>query len=337
MKKTIAVFVALCITLLTGIIYSQNKDGNKEALKEYFDISTPATNDKNSKDNDFNAILIITKRYSHEIETSESETTSDKSCVTESKRRHDLKDVVESTVKIYLKSAFVVTNFIANETIVSYTPTDAEVVSFPLSYAETKYSYRNRSGSECDTTSGSESTMTGSRVMTKKPSIFGLLGPDFEVVFDSNKKAIRMMPRAVAVDYGFKQTETLRSRHWPMEENDTARSQTSTWEVNKCIFEMNPVEEKGAEPDDETSFMDLREYMKGKISDEQLKNVPEMPIYLHKSLDNTRTYKDLEATTGNGLTDFGGEGRKKTEKQIKGGTETEELTYKWNMTLIKTK
>jgi hypothetical protein len=229
----------------------------------------------------------------------------------------------------------IMTNYIANEKVVSYAPVSAEITRFTLNYDETTYSFRNTSGGACDSSRGNESTLTNRRVVINKPEIFGMVGPDFAVVFDSTNKAVRMLPRALAINYGYRQTESLNSRQWP--KNDPTRSYTKSWNMELCMLEIDPVEEEGVDPDHETNSIGLREYMKGRISNEALKNVPDIPIYVQKSLNSTRTYIDLIVKTGDGLTNFGGEGHKVTDKQVKGGTEKEELTYKWDMKLTEKK
>jgi len=310
---------------MAGVLYGQQKG-------ERLQMPIPGEGASGEDIEPTNAVLTITKTYHHEINTSESETKPDTGCTTKIIKRIDLEDVVEATVKINLKSSMVLTAIYANETVISYTPVSAEITKFTLRYNETKYDYRNTSGSDCDTIRGFESTLTNRRATTDEPVIFGVLGPDFEIAYDTRtNKALRMIPRALGINYGYNETESLNYRKWP--KDDPKRSYTKDWDMRSCLFNIKPVEEEGADPDDETNSISLKEFMKGKIDNKALNNVPDMPIFLHESALSSRTSKDMEVKTGDGKTNFGGEGRKVTEKQVKGGTEKEELTYKWDMTL----
>jgi hypothetical protein len=101
------------------------------------------------------------------------------------------------------------------------------------------------------------------------------------------------------------------------------------------LFLLDAVEEQDSSTSDEIDAMGLREFLKGKVDKDLLNNVPDIPIYIGRPREAERGYNDLNVTTGDGLTNFGGRGRKFNEKQIKGGTEKEELTYKWDMQLNK--
>ena len=331
MKKSISVLIVFSITFMAGVDYAQ-KQGEW--------IQPPGMGECVSfgEKEATNAVLTITKTYHYEIRTSESESEikSDTGCTTKISKRLDLEDVIEATVKINLKSSIVLTAFYANETLVSYTPVSAELTNFTLRYNKTKYDYRNTSGSDCDTSRGFESTLINMRSITNEPAIFGVLGPDFQVSFDTKtNKPLRMMPRAVGINYGYHETETLNYSKWP--KNDPKRSYTRNWEMRSCLLNLKPVDEKGIDHDNETSSTSLREFMKGKINDKALNNVPDLPIYLHESSLSSRSFDDLEVKTGDGKTNFGGEGRKVTEKQVKGGKEKEEETFKWEMKLTEKK
>jgi hypothetical protein len=100
------------------------------------------------------------------------------------------------------------------------------------------------------------------------------------------------------------------------------------------MFNLNPVEDQVSDPYGKLNPSGIREYMKGKVSEEVLANIPDLPID-EKSKNSARIHPDQLVKTGDGINEFGGEGRKLTEKPLKGGMEKEELTYKWNMKLIK--
>jgi hypothetical protein len=323
MKKSIAIMFVFCITLIVGAVFEQSR-----AAKISIDPSPDKVIPGDPGQQEV-GVLTITKTYRYEINTSEAEKKPVAGCTADIRKRHDLEDVVEATVKINLKSGMILTDYIANEKVVSYDPVSAEITRFTLNYNETKYNFRNTSGGACDSSRGNESTLTNRRVVINKPEIFGLLGPGFAVVFDSTNKAVRMWPRALAINYGYTETESLNSRQWP--ENDPTRSYTKSWNMKLCMLEIDPVEKEDVDPDDETNSIELREYMKGKIRYD-FDNIPDMPIYLRRQ-SSINTYKDLIVKTGDGLTNFGGEGHKVTEKQVKGGTEREELTFKWDMKL----
>lgn len=336
MKKSIAVLVAFCITSLTGTIYGQTKEGGKEAIKEY--LANPASNsgEENDSNKDYDAVLTITKTYRYEVNTSEAEKKPVAGCTADIRKRHDLEDAVEATIKVYLKvGGMVIDAIYAGTRSVSYTPVSAEITRFLLNYNETEYDFRNTSDGACDSSRGFENTLTNKREVTKEPFLIGVPGPDYVITFDKKtNKALRLWPRSLEIKYGYSQTESLNARQWP--KNDPESSYTNSWKMDG-LFLLDAVEEEDSATSDEINSTGLREFLKGKVDKDLLSNVPDIPIYVGRTLDESRGYNDLNVTTGDGLTNFGGKGRKFNEKPVKGGTEKEELTYKWNMTLNKNK
>jgi hypothetical protein len=326
MKKSIAIMVVSCIALMAGGVFEQSS-----AEKISIDLS-PAEVILGDPGQREEGVLTITKTYRYEVNTSEAEKKPVAGCTADIRKRHDLEEVVEATIKINLKAGGMVLDAIYEGTrSVSYTPVSAEITRFILNYNETEYDFRNTSGGACDSSKGFENTLTNRRVITKEPVLFGILGPDFEITFDKKtNKALRLWPRSLSITYGYCQTEAMNAREWP--KNDPESSYTNSWKMDGMLL-LDAVEEQDSETSDEIDAMGLREFLKGKVDKNLLNNVPDIPIYVGRPLDESRGYSDLNVTTGNGLTNFGGQGRKFNEKQIKGGTEKEELTYKWDMQL----
>ena len=284
------------------------------------------------KPSEYDALLTITKTQHHEIMTSKSEKKPVSGCTAETREHHDLRDDVEATITITLK-AEIITDMpvLTNQRWVSYKPLKAEITVFRMNYDETEYKYRNTSGGDCDTPSGYEGNLTRRRVIINKPAIGGV-GPDFKVAFDiKTNKPLKFMPGMCAISYGFSQNESVDARKWP--KNDPNLSYSRNDKIEKYLFLLNPVEDQIKDPFGQLNPSGIREYMKGKVSEEVLANIPDLPID-EESKNSARIHPDQLVKTGDGKTNFGGEGRKVTEKQLKGGTEREELTFKWNMKLI---
>jgi hypothetical protein len=278
----------------------------------------------------YDAVLTITKTQHKEISTSEAEKKPDAGCTTEIKRRHDLEDVVEATIKINLK-AEVMSDMpvLTDQKWVSYRPVNAELTKFNFNYNETEYDYRNTSGGKCDTSRGNESTLTIRREIINKPVVSELLGPSFIVAFDTKtNKAIKLNPGTSVIEYGFSHVESLNFRQWP--KNDPDRSHTNTWKMEHFLFNLSPVEDPVPDPTGKINPGGVKEYLKGKVSDKVLASIPDIPIDA-ESANSAKIHPDQIVKTGDGINEFGGEGRKETEKQVKGGTEREVLTFKWNM------
>ena len=279
------------------------------------------------------AVLTITRTQRKEINTSIAEKKQISGCTADIKESHNLEDLIEVTVKISLK-ADIVNDMpvLTNQRWISYVPVKTEITKFILSYTEKDYKYRNNSGGACETSYGYEGNLTATRNTINKPVIMGVVGPSFTVVFDTkSNKAIKLNPGVCAIDFGFSHTETMNARKWP--DDDPELSYTRDWKMEHYIFNLNPVEDQISDPYGQLNPSGIREYMKGKVSEEVLATIPDLPID-EKSKNSARVHPDQLVKTGDGNS-FGGEGRKVTEKQIKGGTEREELTYKWDMKLNK--
>jgi hypothetical protein len=279
------------------------------------------------------AVLTITKTQRKEITTSIAEKKQISGCTADIKESHDLNDVTEATVKISLKAEIVNDMpVLTNQRWISYVPVKAEITKFNLSYNEKEYKYRNNYGGECDSSRGYEGNLTMIRKIINQPVIMGVVGPSFTVVFDAKtNKAIKLNPGACAIDFGFSHTENMQARKWP--DNDPKLSYNREWKMDHYIFNLNPVEDQVSDPYGKLNPSGIREYMKGKVSEEVLANIPDLPID-EKSKNSVKIHPDQIVKTGDGTKSFGGEGRKVTEKQVKGGTEREELTFKWDMKLI---
>jgi hypothetical protein len=220
-----------------------------------------------------------------------------------------------------------------NQRWVSYKPIKADITEFKLNYDETEYRYRNTSGGDCDSARGFESNLTRRREIINKPAIAGMFGPDFKVAFDiKTNKALKFMPGMCAISFGFNQNESVNARKWP--KNDPKLSYSKDYKIEKYLFLLNPVEDQIKDPFGQLNPSGIREYMKGKVSEEVLANIPDLPID-EESKNSAKIHPDLFVKTGDGINEFGGQGHKEIVKPLKDGTEKEELNYKWNMKINK--
>ena len=282
----------------------------------------------------YDAILTINKIQIREIRTSESEEKQSKYCITTSKKRRDLKDNIEATITIGLRAD--VSDempIFSNQEWVYYTPVSVDITRFDITYDDNHYSYSNSSGDDC-AAGGFENTLTKRRELIN-PHIPELaLGPvtKWIVVFDTKtNKAIKMMPGGYEINYGYNETESLVASQWPKQSTD--RSYTKNRVEDNISFDVGPVEDPVPDPTGTINPNGIKDYLKGEVEDSILAMLPDIPLD-DKSSEPPEIQPDLLVRTGNGITVFGGEGHKVTEKQLKGGLEREELTFIWNMTRV---
>jgi hypothetical protein len=279
----------------------------------------------------YDAILTINKIQLREISTSESEEKQSKYCITTSKKRRELKDNIEATISIGLRAD--VSDempIFSNQEWVYYTPVSVDITRFDITYDDNQYSYSNSSGDDC-AGGGFENTLTKRRELIN-PRIPELaLGPvtKWIVVFDTKtNKAIKLIPGGYSIDYGYNETESLAARQWPRQSKDN--SYTKNLVEDHISFDVGPVEDPVPDPTGIINPSGIKDYLKGEVEDSILAMLPDIPLD-DKSSEPSEIQPDLLVKGGNGITEFGGEGHKVTEKQMKGGTEREDLTFTWNM------
>lgn len=280
----------------------------------------------------YDAVLTITKTLHHEIRTSKSEKKPVAGCTAETREHHDLLDDVEATITVTLKAEIMADMpVLTDQRWVSYKPLKSEITVFRMNYDETEHKYHNTSGGDCESASGFESNLTRRREIINKPAIAGIIGPDFKVAFDiKTNKALKFMGGMCALMYGFNQNESVDARKWP--KDDPKLSYSRDDKIEKYLFILDPVEDQVKDPYGRLNPSGIREYMKGKVSEEVLANIPDLPID-EESKNSAKIHPDLLVKTGDGINEFGGEGYKEIIKPLKDGTEKEELHYKWNIKL----
>jgi hypothetical protein len=288
----------------------------------------------------FDAILTMTKTQTRTIRVSFSEEKPVGTCTLSTKENHDLNEIIEATVKVNLKvEGTMDMPMFPNQKWVHYKPVSVDISGFVLTYNESKYDYSNISGGDCFPPRGHESTVTTRRT-SFNPHIFepptGPLPTRWIVVFDSRaNKALKMIPGGYRVDYGYNETLAKVSKEWPVDNPDEP-PKTRVKEDNKIDIE--PVGDLVADPFGDMNLNGLTGYMKEKTGNNALADlIADIPDIKERreSSGSAKIHSDLLVTTGNGITDFGGEGHKKTPKQMKGGSQVVDLKFVWNMKRIK--
>jgi hypothetical protein len=279
----------------------------------------------------------LTKTQLKKVLTNDSKEMQIRTCTNNTIKSRDLLDRIEVTVKINLKAeAAIEMPMFSNQKWVYYRPINVNITSFVLHYTDWQYSYSNTSGGECLPPAGSESAITRRRQVVN-PHIYepptGPLPTIWIVVFDSKtNKALKMIPGGYRVDYGYNETETRTSREWPDNSPDEPGPKSRIKENND--FDVGPVEEVIPDPYGNMNPEGIIQYLKEKTGNDVLANmIANIPDFKEsqQSSGSSKIHPDLIVKTGDGIKEFGGEGHKTTERKLKGGLQTEELNFTWNM------
>ena len=289
--------------------------------------------EKEIKINCYDALLTITKRSQREIRTSENEKRPDGGCTNETRKSHDLHETINTTIKVSLKVERSVDMPIYNQRWIYYSPVSVSISDFNLQSDERQYSHGNMSGGNCN--SGYETILTRKKLLLN-PRITG--NPPTEmtkwiVAYDvKTNKALKIIPGGYVIDYDVSVEESLQSKQWP-EESRNNPSYTKTRTLSNLSFAVGPVEEAVTDPTGNIKPDWMTEYLKDKVGERKATQIPIILPMPEKTSEPARIQPDLLVKSGNGITQFGGEGRKSNEKQLKGGSEREDLVYTWNMNL----
>lgn len=270
-----------------------------------------------------------------------------KDCHYKSSSNQEISETIEATVRITLKTNDLVNvtmkdNLPVNQKAIGFTPVSAEIISYNFNYNETSHSWQDWTGSQCRNR-GYESDRRIRKSVEEEPKVrFVPLVNSITIVFDPKTgKALKLgYDNSFDVIFKYNETQNLTGRSWPPDKPDNPFNKT---ELKETAFGMDPVGDPVPDPYPlEMSYKPifdslaaLKDKFKGIMSDEMLKMLTEVPQEEKGSKSASKIRPDLLVKKGNGLTDFGGDGRKATEKKLEGGNEKEELTFSWYMTLKK--
>ena len=289
--------------------------------------------EKEIKINCFDALLTITKRSNREIRTSEHEKRPDGSCTNETRKSHDLQETIDATIKISLKVERSADMPLYNQRWVYYSPVTVSITKFDLTSSERQYSYGSLTGGNCEN-SGFETILSRKKIL-QNSRIAG--NPPVEmtkwiVAYDAKtNKALKIIPGGYVVNYDLSEEESLQSKKWP--EDRSNPSYTKNRILNNLSFGVGPVEDAVPDPAGNIKPDWMTEYLKDKVGEKKATQIPIILPMPEQTAESAKIQPDVLVKSGNGITQFGGEGRKTNEKQLKGGSEREDLVYTWNMKL----
>lgn len=258
-----------------------------------------------------------------------------------------LNEDIDASIRISLSStdlnnATMKKNPMVNQTLVGFTPVQADITGFSYSYSESSFSRQEMKGSDCRN-SGSESSRSINRSVVSQPSVrFVPLINSVAVSFDPKTgKALKLaINDSFDIIYTYNETTESRSRWWPSDSPPETKTKTVTEET---AFGLKPVGDPVPDPNPMEinynpildSIAQMKDKLKGTIGEEILSMMPGLEPEERSARSSSKIHPDLLVTKGDGLISFGGEGRKVTEKKLKDGYEKEELTFSWYMELRK--
>lgn len=298
----------------------------------------------------YDAVLTLTARKHKERSTSAGgnlKPDPQKDCTNSFSSGSQLNEVIEAIIRVSLSSpqmnnATMNKNPMVSQTIVGFTPVQADLTGFSYSYSESSFSKQEMTGSDCRN-SGSESGSTSTRSVVNQPSVrYVPLIQSVAVSFDPKTgKALKLgLNGNFDIIYSYDEITESRSRWWPSDSPPESKTKTL---VKETAFRVKPVGDPIPDPNPMEinynpvidSLAKMKDKLKGTPGEDILSMMPVLAPEERSAKSSSKIHPDLLVTKGDGLTSFGGEGRKVTEKKLKDGYEKEELTFSWYMELKK--
>ena len=146
------------------------------------------------------------------------------------------------------------------------------------------------------------------------------------VIDNETEKAVKLIPAGFNVVYEINETENINSviytDHGPERDSKTSKK------TRERSFALGPVAEEVPDPTIKTSNTWIHEY----LEDQRIDIPVGVPI---PNVSNEETIKeihpDILVKSGDGKTSFGGDGSRRTRKELEDGYEEENLSYNWHM------
>jgi hypothetical protein len=230
-------------------------------------------------------------------------------------------------------------NPMVSQTVIGFSPVKADITSFNYSLRESSFSRQELTGSDC-LNSGSEGSRNRTRSAIGTPSVRLVPVPNsIAVSFDPQTgKALKIRFPDIGIEFSYNETEESRSRWWP---SDSPASFHTNSKENGTSIGIRPVGDPVPDPYPLEinyspvldSIAAMKEKLRGTMGEKLLSMIPEPEKNMQNAKESSKIKPDQLVTKGDGRTSFGGEGKKSTEKKLDGGSEREDLSFSWQLTL----
>jgi hypothetical protein len=276
----------------------------------------------------YDAVIVVQKTDEKSLHTSKSEDSQEGSCLTHSEEQHDLNESVRASVTVSLKLEISEDMPLYNQRWEYYRPMGVSLTDFTYTSTEHKHSASANSGAKCAKV-GHETNVNYNRLVSDYDiaNRQQVVQQRWIVVIDNESgKAVKIIPAGYDIDYNLEEQMVIKSVVYSDDGSDESSSTEN--KSNKLIFKLGPVGEDVPDPTIKKSDKWMEDYLK-RQGVELPPGIKIPPMTNEQAI--AEIPPDILVNKGNGMTNFGGSGRRTITKQLENGFSEEKLNYSWNM------
>jgi hypothetical protein len=277
----------------------------------------------------WDATLELKKQVTKEIVKNKSEDSFEGNCKQHSEEHYKLNETIDASVFVDLELEYSVDMPVFNQTYEYYKPKSVNLSSFNYTSRDSKIMTGDNSGMGC-ASGGYETKVEKVRTLDKR-EIQGKEAINqarwILAIDNKTKKAVKIIPAGYGIDYEITENESINSSVWS-DKGTKNDSKTNTKTSDKS-FKLGPVKDPIPDPTVKSNSQWVKDYL-----ERQGVNLPpgvNIPTQDNKDAQG-EINPDLLVKSGDGETNFGGEGSKPIYEPNEYGYEKEDLHYSWHMT-----